>query len=308
MFNQLNLPELCVVDIGASGGLCEPFASSKNILAVLFDPDLRADLPKEEKQDYGRAITFPVALSNKEQPLQFFLTREQECSSCLEPNTKLICRYAKPERFAVSKVITLKSKNLDDCMHSARLTPDFIKVDVQGFEYEVLQGAANSLENVCGVLLETEFEPLYKNQKLFPEIHALMRSKGFEIFDLQRCFYKRRLLGYPEQKGQLVFGNALYLRPPEKLDLWKIHRIKTMMRVYQLFGYVDCYETARELFGVHDLPGVVHKKPPKMSFLRKKAFGFFSRLTSLLQRVNSSLLWHEPFGSSDRPFSNLPRL
>ena len=303
--NNHDLPELAVVDVGASGGLCEPFASSKNIIAILFDPDTRAPLPKEEKQSYGRVITFPVALSEKEQTVSFHLASDQECSSCLKPNLFVVNRYVYPERFYTAKSIDLKAQSLDYCLREVNIVPDFIKIDVQGFEYEVLQGAKDSVQAACGLLLEVEFEPLYKNQKLFPQIHELMRANGFELFDLQRCFYKRKLLGRPKQKGQLVFGNALYLRPPEKLAGWRPDKFKAIMRIYKMFGFLDCYEVARELLGMLDLPAVDTRAEPQLTFARRKAYGLLRRLIPVLQKAEASILWKEPFGSSDKPFSNL---
>lgn len=303
--NNHDLPELAVVDVGASGGLCEPFASSRNIIAILFDPDTRAPLPKEEKQSYGRAITFPVALSEKEQTVSLYLANDQECSSCLEPNLPIIDRYVYSERFHTTKSIDLKAQSLDRCLQSANIDPDFIKIDVQGFEHEVLQGAEYSVKAACGLLLEVEFEPLYKNQKLFPAVHELMRSNGFELFDLQRCFYKRRLLGRPEQRGQLVFGNALYLRPPEKLSGWRADKLKAMMRIYKMFGFLDSFEVARELLGLRDFPAVNIRTEPQMTFARRKVYGLIGRLITVLEKANASILWKEPFGSSDKPFSNL---
>ena len=300
-----DLSELAVVDVGASGGLCEPFASEKNIVAILFDPDMRAPLPTEEEQCYGRAITFPVALAKAEQTVRFYLAKDQECSSCLEPNLPIINRYVYPERFHITKGIDLQTQSLDHCLQSENIDPDFIKIDVQGFEYDVLEGAKHSLKAACGLLLETEFEPLYTNQKLFPEIHHLLRASGFELFDLQRCYYKRRLLGRPEQKGQLLFGNALYLRPPEKLSGWRADKLKAMMRIYEMFGFFDCYEVARELLNMCDLPSIDIRSEPPMTFVRRKVYGLIGRVINILQKVNASILWREPFGSSDKPFSNL---
>jgi FkbM family methyltransferase len=305
IMNSIDMTQLHVVDVGASGGLCEPFSSETNIFAALFDPDMRAPLPKEEMQTYGRSVTFPTVLSQSPQLIRFHMAREQECSSCLEPNVEIVERYVNPERFYTERTLNLEARTLDTCMQAANIDPDFIKIDVQGFAYEVLIGAVHSINSACGLLLETEFEPLYKNQKLFPEIHELMRNKGFELFDLQRCFYKRRLLGRPEQKGQLVFGNALYLRPPEKLLAWRPEKFKAMMRLYKMFGYLDCYAVARELPGMDEFPAIPSRPEPTMTFARRKAYGLIWRLISVLQRTKESILWKEPFGSSDKPFTNL---
>jgi hypothetical protein len=96
------------------------------------------------------------------------------------------------------------------------LTIDFLKLDVQGSELDILKGATDLLKHsLLGAKIEVEFVELYKGQPLFPDIHRFMTDSGFELIDIERAFRKRkeyqRFLG----KGQLVFGNALYFR---KLD------------------------------------------------------------------------------------------
>jgi FkbM family methyltransferase len=56
-----------------------------------------------------------------------------------------------------------------------------IKVDVQGFERNVIAGGHSTFERACLVLIETSFLPLYEGQPLFDEIYTLMRSLGFEF-------------------------------------------------------------------------------------------------------------------------------
>jgi len=71
-----------------------------------------------------------------------------------------------------------------------------------------------------------------------------MRAKGFELFDINRSYWKRHGGGKSGgQRGQLVFGDALYLRPPEEFvervtDHPKAKIIKATL-VCLAYGYLD---------------------------------------------------------------------
>lgn len=64
----------------------------------------------------------------------------------------------------------------------------FLKVDVQGFEYEVLHGADKILCGLCGVQLELSLLPLYQGEKPFRFMLDFMESKGFELYSLASVF------------------------------------------------------------------------------------------------------------------------
>lgn len=56
----------------------------------------------------------------------------------------------------------------------------FMKIDVQGFEKEVLGGAKECLKNVRVILMEVSYHTLYEGQPLFHEMYTYMRERGFE--------------------------------------------------------------------------------------------------------------------------------
>ncbi len=56
-----------------------------------------------------------------------------------------------------------------------------LKLDVQGFEPQVLQGASDTLLNVDYVLLESSFRPLYDGEKTFIDILNMLSDRGFEF-------------------------------------------------------------------------------------------------------------------------------
>lgn len=58
-------------------------------------------------------------------------------------------------------------------------TIDFMHMDVQGAELEVLKGAKEQLSNIKSIWLEVERIPLYKNQALKNEIESFLKSQNF---------------------------------------------------------------------------------------------------------------------------------
>lgn len=59
--------------------------------------------------------------------------------------------------------------------------PDLIKMDVQGFELEVLRGAGEALTNAKAVLAEVSFREFYKGQSLFHQLASYLAERGFKL-------------------------------------------------------------------------------------------------------------------------------
>jgi FkbM family methyltransferase len=65
--------------------------------------------------------------------------------------------------------------------------PDFLSVDTEGSEYDILTGAARVLEqNTLAVALEVEFHPIFAGQKLFGDVCRLLAGHGFLFVGLAR--------------------------------------------------------------------------------------------------------------------------
>jgi FkbM family methyltransferase len=57
----------------------------------------------------------------------------------------------------------------------------FVKIDVQGFEMDVLKGAADTLGKVRGLEIELSLVPLYEGQTLMLDMVHHLRGIGFEL-------------------------------------------------------------------------------------------------------------------------------
>ena len=63
-----------------------------------------------------------------------------------------------------------------------------IKIDTQGYEKNVIDGATESLNNIKIIQLEMSILPLYENEILFIEMINYLDKKGFQLFSLENGF------------------------------------------------------------------------------------------------------------------------
>ncbi|MEJ7832135.1 MAG: FkbM family methyltransferase [Nocardioides sp.] len=75
--------------------------------------------------------------------------------------------------------------------HGLDPATSYLKVDVQGFESAVLDGAAGTLDRFAAVQLELSMVPLYDGQALIGEITDRMSARGFELWILMPEFSDR---------------------------------------------------------------------------------------------------------------------
>jgi FkbM family methyltransferase len=59
--------------------------------------------------------------------------------------------------------------------------PMIVKIDVQGFEDQVLSGGQRTIERTSVLIVETSFETLYEGQALFGDIYERLRDWGFDF-------------------------------------------------------------------------------------------------------------------------------
>lgn len=79
--------------------------------------------------------------------------------------------------------------------------PDLLKLDVQGYELEVLKGAPMMLRRAKAVLCEVSFVPLYKGQCLFADVVTFMSLAGFSL----RAFAVETRTGVALEQTDVLF-------------------------------------------------------------------------------------------------------
>jgi FkbM family methyltransferase len=67
-------------------------------------------------------------------------------------------------------------------------SPAFIKVDVQGYELEVLRGAEQTLKSAEVILMEINLLPIYRDAPLAHDAVRFMADRGFNLYDIGTFF------------------------------------------------------------------------------------------------------------------------
>lgn len=81
---------------------------------------------------------------------------------------------------ACQEVLEVSQVTLDYIISTLNIKEEIlIKIDVQGYEYKVLEGAINFLDSVLACIVEVSMMPVYENQASFDMIYRLLVSKGF---------------------------------------------------------------------------------------------------------------------------------
>ena len=68
----------------------------------------------------------------------------------------------------------------------------FLKIDTQGYEFKVLQGAEKVLKEFKGILIEVSLANLFEGQKNWLDIVELIQSKGFSLWSVDRGFSNKK--------------------------------------------------------------------------------------------------------------------
>lgn len=251
---------LTLIDIGARGGLQPNWKRARRHLKLVgFEPDPAEYARLAAGADPQRAVYINAAVGREAAALELNVGREGGTSSLLEPNLEFLRRFPQPERYEVVRKVRVTTDMLDALLprhgvHGA----DFIKIDAQGGELAILQGARETLErSIFGVEVEVLFAPLYRAQPSFGEVDSLLTGLGFQLFDLRHSYWKRAAgARYGGPQGQLIFGDALYFRTEQSLARILAQNPSEAARpqllrglsIALLYGYADF---AIELFEAH---------------------------------------------------------
>lgn len=227
---KLSKSTTCVVDVGARYGMHPSWLGfSGELLYLAFEPDREeAERLRQNNKQPGFEV-IETALGKKEEEREFYITKHRGYCSFYKPdiNSEWFKKY-RPGEGEIESIVSLKTCSLDTVAITREIKIDFLKIDTEGSELDILQGADKELEfNVLGIRCEVHFQACYENQPLFPAIHNNLLEKDFFLLNFDyfgRGLPVSPLFGNPnpllpdnQRYGILIGTDAVFLKKYEKI-------------------------------------------------------------------------------------------
>lgn len=268
--------KIVFVDVGAAGDLISRWKKiGSNVLTISFEPD-RVAFDKLKRIKNNDNKYFNIALSNKKGIKNFYVCRDGEKSSFYKPNYELLKKYPNVKRFNIKKKIKLKVNSLDNI---GNFNPDFIKLDTQGSELEILKGSTKNLSECIGLEVEVEFHEIYKNQNLFNEVFYFLQKNKFEFVDFSEKTYWR--LKNTTNIGQkLIFANALFLKKDILVGKYSFKKLKKYLLILLIYNKINLIENVINQLNFSQKKEI--KKILFLFFLRAKLISIFKKIFNFI--------------------------
>jgi FkbM family methyltransferase len=268
-----SMEEFMLVDVGASGGIDGFWGAcfGARLKAVGFDP-LIAEVDRLNKtRGYGGIRYEAAFVGCRDFDTLFPPSLRQEAISTKDntsfPDTSA-ARAAEAMRMNSIKEIynagaevrlTDRQVSLDDYVQQSGIrSVDFVKIDTDGHDIEVLLGAQQMLrtQEVLGLCIESQMHGgCHPYSNTFANIDRLLREWGFTLFDMDLWRYSRRSL--PDRfyykilgqtvTGQVQWGEAVYFRDLARTDYEQMHGVAAGLAkkiklacLFEIYGLPDC--------------------------------------------------------------------
>jgi FkbM family methyltransferase len=174
---------------------------------VSFEPlsSVHAIIATESKKYPKWTVAERCAIGSEKQEIEINISANSVSSTLLNmldthiegaPESKIIGK----EKVQVFPLDEIATKFINDSKNI------FLKIDVQGFEQEVLKGAQNMLNKAKGIEMEISLVPLYEKQDfLLAEILDYMTKRGFTMVSIVPAFTDHKT-------GKVLQCNGIFFR------------------------------------------------------------------------------------------------
>ena len=199
-----------IFDVGANAGqfgvLLRKIGFDGKIIS--FEPlsDAREILLNISKNDPLWQIALQTAIGEENGKIEIQIAINSYSSSVLDMldthvNAAPDSKYIGKEKVALRTLDSIAP----DYMDSDSIA--FIKIDTQGYETQVMNGAKKLMSQIVGLQVEISLVPLYKGQCLFDEMLKKLKNDGFELWSISTVFSD-------PNTGQLLQVDATFFRTP----------------------------------------------------------------------------------------------
>lgn len=173
-----------VFEIGAHIGYFSTFFAEKvgkNGQVIVFEPsEANLKLLRRNASAFPNIVVQAIAAGNRIGKASFFIENVTGQNNSLYADYRLFESTRKSAHInAQYQEITVDITTLDAFIEQTRFTPSFIKIDAEGAELEILQGAHNTLTK-CQPIMMVEVTQNYG------AVFDLLQTEGYHLMDEDR--------------------------------------------------------------------------------------------------------------------------
>ena len=185
-----------------------------------------------------------------------YLVNHRPSSSFYRPNEKFK-RFPDYSNAGFKNKKNVKAIDLDTFSRLQGLDDiDFIKLDTEGSEFDILKGAKSKLkESVLGLSIEVVFDQWSRTQDTFGAVDSFLKPYGFVLHDLILFRHAKKILSPqmfykypgPTEYGQVTWGQALYFKDAvlelgdkKLVKKWNENNILKLASLMEIYNLPDC--------------------------------------------------------------------
>lgn len=332
IFGRL-LPEsrLTVIDAGAAGGgeTGRWGFLGKNLELHGFEADPAACKKLLAAAPAGATVRYHNVFLGKSMPKRTFLMAREYNNSFYPTDYAWYARkrtwptgpvVRASEAFAVVKTMEVESVSLDDWTAREGIAGvDYLKVDIEGAELELMEASPRIMAGVLGVSVDVIFHADWIGAPIFSDIDRWMLSQGFVLFDVTDVKHGTQFdtpivapYRHPTLRGQVACANAIYFRDPlvEGAAPMPVAGMLKLAAIAEVHGHVElAFELLRAAARAADpaLPastiGEVERaaEAEYRAMLEQASFAHWrNRLVRSVRRIVPKPLWKVAKKVSDR--------
>jgi FkbM family methyltransferase len=224
---------IVVVDLGARGGANKEWeVFGDQVRLFCFEPD-EAECTRLATQAPRHITYIPWAIGGRAGKAKLYEAKLAASTGLYPTNMAYFSRLLNRDNGVTVAEHEVELHSLDEALAAyGNPSVNFIKLDVEGAELDVLEGgrACLNTSSVIGILSEIRFHPEINGSPIFSRLDAFLVALGFRVYDLQFYHQSRETLPYPglydyrlpdgerffayTTHGQIQDGDALYFRDP----------------------------------------------------------------------------------------------
>ena len=240
-----------VFDVGARGGLDEDFATAAWATTMVgFEPEPKEAVRLAAAPDrrWRYVLVAPIALGQNSGPALLHLPESPAAASLRPHNPAMVERFGHPSLHQTLSTVEVDTRTFDDAVSDLGLPqPDYLKLDIEGAELDVLKSGTRTLQSCSALKVECAFIEQRLGQALAHDVIGFLAGHGFELAEIRdaAAWRRRPIQGHPLRirhpapysRAQLAQADLIFLRATETIV--EAAQAKRFLVTAAVLGFID---------------------------------------------------------------------